>query len=143
MQTKGKLIAFAAAAAVAAYGTSVRTGRDLKPVQAGIHTATIGDGSAVARADTGPEVIKITASKFQFSPNQITLKKGRPVLLQLMTTDRTHGLLLRALKIDTNILPGKTTEVKVTPPTTGKFSAICDHYCGLGHGGMKMTVVVE
>jgi heme/copper-type cytochrome/quinol oxidase subunit 2 len=40
-------------------------------------------------------------------------------------------------------LPGKTTEVKVTPPTTGKFSAICDHYCGLGHGGMKMTVVVE
>jgi heme/copper-type cytochrome/quinol oxidase subunit 2 len=31
----------------------------------------------------------------------------------------------------------------VTPATAGRFKAICDHYCGLGHAGMKMTVVVE
>jgi heme/copper-type cytochrome/quinol oxidase subunit 2 len=31
----------------------------------------------------------------------------------------------------------------VTPETAGTFTAICDHYCGLGHGNMKMKVVVE
>jgi cytochrome c oxidase subunit II len=51
--------------------------------------------------------------------------------------------MLRALKIDTDIKPGNVTEIKVTPTNAGTFKAICDHYCGLGHGGMKMTVVVE
>jgi cytochrome c oxidase subunit 2 len=143
MRTKGRLIAFAFIVGLAVYGTSAGTRPDLKPVQAGTRMAPIGDGSAVARADTRPQVIKITASKFQFSPSQITLKKGQPVMLQLTSTDRSHGFLLRAFKIDTDISPGKTTEVTLTPQVAGKFKAICDHYCGLGHGNMKMTVVVE
>jgi heme/copper-type cytochrome/quinol oxidase subunit 2 len=64
-------------------------------------------------------------------------------MLQLTSTDRTHGFMIRALKIDTDIKPGNVTEMTVTPATAGTFKAICDHYCGLGHGNMKMTVVVE
>jgi cytochrome c oxidase subunit II len=143
MRTKGRLIAFALVTGLAAYGTLARTRPDVQPIPAGLRMAAIGDGSAVARADTGPRVIKITASKFQFSPSQITLKKGQPVTLQLTSTDRTHGFLLRSLKIDNDIVPGKTTEITVTPEFAGTFKAICDHYCGLGHGNMKMTVVVE
>jgi cytochrome c oxidase subunit II len=90
-----------------------------------------------------PQVVKITASKFRFTPDHITLAKGQPVTLQLTSTDRTHGFLIRALKIDTDIKPGIVTVKTVTPATTGTFKAICDHYCGLGHSGMKMTVVVE
>ncbi len=81
--------------------------------------------------------------RFQFSPNRITLKKGQPVTLQLTSADVTHGFLLRALKIDTDIPPGKTTEITVTPQVAGTFKAICHHYCGLGHGNVKMTVVVQ
>lgn len=90
-----------------------------------------------------PQVVKITASKFHFTPDHITLVKGQPVTLQLTSTDATHGFLIRALKIDTDIKPGTVTEKTVTPATTGTFKAICDHYCGLGHSGMRMTVVVE
>ena len=95
------------------------------------------------RAAENAQVLNITASKFHFTPDHITLVKGQPVTLQLTSTDATHGFLIRALKIDTDIKPGKTTEMTVTPATAGTFKAICDHYCGLGHGGMKMTVVVE
>ena len=95
------------------------------------------------RASESAEVVKITASKFRFTPDHITLVKGQAVTLQLTSTDRTHGFMIRALKIDTDIKPGKVTEMTVTPATAGTFKAICDHYCGLGHGGMKMTVVVE
>src|SRR5215472_10574910 len=94
-------------------------------------------------AGDSAQVVKITASKFHFTPDHITLIKGQPVTLQLTSTDRTHGFLIRALKIDTDIKPGTVTAVTVTPTSAGTFKAICDHYCGVGHGGMKMTVVVE
>jgi heme/copper-type cytochrome/quinol oxidase subunit 2 len=74
------------------------------------------------RAET-PQVVKITASKFHFTPDHITLVKGQPVTLQLISTDRTHGFLIRALKIDTDIKPGKVTEMVVTPTTAGTFKA--------------------
>jgi cytochrome c oxidase subunit 2 len=87
--------------------------------------------------------VKITATRFHFTPDNITLVKGQPVTLQLTSTDKTHGFLIRALKIDTDIKPGQVTQITVTPATAGTFKAICDHYCGVGHGGMKMTVVVR
>ncbi|MBV8774779.1 MAG: cupredoxin domain-containing protein [Deltaproteobacteria bacterium] len=98
---------------------------------------------ARAEAAESSQPLKITASKFHFMPDHITLVKGEPVRLQLTSTDATHGFMVRALKIDTDIKPGKATEVTVTPTTLGTFKAICDHYCGLGHSGMKMTIVVE
>ncbi len=94
-------------------------------------------------ADNPPEVVKITAAKFHFEPDHITLHKGQPVMLQLTSTDATHGFMIRALKIDTEIKPGQVTEMTVTPDTPGNFTAICDHYCGLGHGMMKLKVDVQ
>jgi cytochrome c oxidase subunit 2 len=99
--------------------------------------------SARAGAAESPQIVKVTASKFHFTPDHITLVRGQPVTLQLTSTDATHGFMIRALKIDMDIKPGKVTAMTVTPANAGTFKAICDHYCGLGHGGMKMTVVVE
>ncbi len=93
-------------------------------------------------ASDNPKVIEITAKKFEFTPNEITLKKGEPVILRLTTTDRVHGFMSKPLKFDTDIPPGKTTDVAVTPDTAGDFTIICDHYCGTGHGGMNMKVTV-
>ena len=90
-----------------------------------------------------PRVVTITAKRFEFSPNQITLKRGETVKLQLKTEDVTHGFFMRALAIDSDITPGETTELTLTPQTAGKFTTICDHFCGAGHGNMKMTIVVE
>jgi len=90
-----------------------------------------------------PRVIEITAKRFAFTPSEITLKKGETVKLKIVSDDVTHGLYLNPLKIDADIQPGKTTEVMVTPQSAGKFTAICDHFCGVNHGNMKMTVVVE
>jgi len=96
----------------------------------------------LTHASDNPKVIEITAKKFEFTPNEITLKKGEPVILRLTTTDRVHGFMSKPLKFDTDIPPGKTTDVAVTPDTAGDFTIICDHYCGTGHGGMNMKVTV-
>jgi cytochrome c oxidase subunit 2 len=96
----------------------------------------------VARADVNPQVIEITAKKFEFTPSEITLKRGAPVILRLTSTDRVHGFMSKPLKVDTDIAAGKTTDVAVTPDTAGDFTVICDHYCGTGHGNMRMKVSV-
>jgi cytochrome c oxidase subunit 2 len=47
------------------------------------------------RADEPVKTIDITAKRFEFSPNQITLKKEETVKLRLTTADVTHGLFQR------------------------------------------------
>jgi cytochrome c oxidase subunit 2 len=90
-----------------------------------------------------PRAIAITAKRFEFVPSTITLKKGETVKLVVTSEDVTHGLFLRPLKIDTDLTPGQTQEITVTPQTAGTFTAICHHFCGAQHGNMKLTVVVE
>ena len=108
----------------------------------GIAIATIAPKANLARANGNPKVIEISAKKFEFSPSQITLKKGEPVILRLSSSDRVHGFMSKPLKIDTDIPADKTEDVVVTPDTAGDFTVICDHYCGTGHGNMKMKVTV-
>jgi cytochrome c oxidase subunit 2 len=95
-----------------------------------------------AQADDVP-VVEITAKRFAFSPDKITLKKGQTVKLRLHSEDVTHGFFLRPLKLDEEIPAGQTAEVTVTPETAGTFTTICDHFCGANHGNMNMTIVVE
>jgi cytochrome c oxidase subunit 2 len=96
-----------------------------------------------ARAEGPPRVINITAKRFAFTPNLITLKKGETVTLRLTSEDVTHGFFMKALKLDELIVPGQPTEVTLTPQQEGRFTTICDHFCGAGHGNMSMTIVVE
>ena len=100
-------------------------------------TARTAEGAEESRA------IVITAKRFEFVPSTITLKKGETVKLVVTSEDVTHGLFIRPLKIDTDLTPGKTEALTVTPQTAGTFTAICHHFCGAGHGNMKLTVVVE
>jgi cytochrome c oxidase subunit 2 len=98
--------------------------------------------SSRVHADDVP-VIDITAKRFAFSPDKITLKKGQTVKLRLHSEDVTHGFFLRPLKLDEEIPAGATTEVMVTPQQAGTFTSICDHFCGANHGNMNMTIMVE
>ena len=90
-----------------------------------------------------PRTVTIVAKRFGFTPNEVTLKKGEPVKLQLRSEDVTHGLFVRPLGIDAVIEPGKPMELTITPTAPGRYIAICDHFCGSGHGGMKMAFIVE
>lgn len=90
-----------------------------------------------------PSVVAIAAKRFEFTPNQITLKRGETVTIRASSEDREHGLFQKDLKIGLDIVPGKTAEVTITPDKAGRFVAICDHFCGSGHGNMKLIILVE
>jgi len=99
--------------------------------------------SASAAVASSPEpVVHITARKFEYTPNQITLKKGVPVVLELTSADRDHGFRLRAFGVRADIKPGETSRVRIVPDHTGTFEFECDVFCGTGHEEMSGQIVV-
>jgi len=88
------------------------------------------------------QVIRITAKKFEYSPKEITLKKGVPVTLEFVSQDRLHGFSCPGLKIRSDIPPGKVTTLHFVPDKAGIFPFHCDNFCGSGHEGMRGTITV-
>jgi cytochrome c oxidase subunit II len=95
-----------------------------------------------AHAQDAPKRIEITAHRFEFSPAEITLKKGQPVTIVLKSTDVAHGLRFRELHVELNVRAGSTTEASFTPQQTGDFTGHCSVFCGSGHGKMALKLHV-
>ena len=95
-----------------------------------------------ANAVPAERTIRITAKKFEFSPDSITLKKGEPVVFEISSDDRKHGFNLRAFGIRSDLSPGNVSRIRFTPDKTGKFTFSCDVFCGEGHEDMTGTAVV-
>jgi cytochrome c oxidase subunit II len=112
-------------------------------IGAALAAALLLGAGASAPAVESPRVVEIVAKRFEFAPNEVTVKKGEPVTFRLRTEDVTHGFFSRKLKLDADVAPGQPTDVTITPDAAGTFTVICDHFCGAGHGNMKMKVVVE
>jgi len=87
-------------------------------------------------------VIKITARKFDFSPAEITVKKGEVVVLEITSSDRVHGFNLPDFKLSSEIKPGEVTRLRLTPGKPGQFVFSCNVFCGSGHEDMAGTLTV-
>ncbi len=95
-------------------------------------------------AQAAPRHIEVSAKRFSFAPNELTLKKGEPVVLVLKSEDATHGLRIKELGIDIKAAKGQTTEFPFTPDKTGDFTGRCSNFCGSGHASMTFAIhVVE
>jgi cytochrome c oxidase subunit II len=90
-------------------------------------------------AQGSPQRVEIVAKRFDFTPSDVTLKKGVPVVLVLTSKDADHGLKVPGLNVLIKGKKGESKEFAFTPSQTGTFAAQCATFCGSGHGSMKMT----
>ena len=102
--------------------------------------ASVLASASLAGPGVTPQRITIVAKRFSYQPDQITVQKGRPVILDLTSEDVTHGLKLKDFGIKVTIHKGKITEVEFTPEQTGRFVGRCSHFCGMGHGSMTLVI---
>jgi len=104
---------------------------------------SLGAYVAAQSAEPKEKVIKITAKKFNYTPGEVKLKKGVPVILEFRTQDVLMGFNLPDFNARADIVPGKTTRLRLVPDKTGTFVFLCDVFCGTGHEEMngKLTVV--
>jgi len=98
----------------------------------------------VAAADATPRRVEISATRFAYTPGEITLKKNEPVVLVLKSTDVAHGIKFKELNVEVKVSKGGTGQVQFTPTKLGTFVGHCSVFCGSGHGKMALTLnVVE
>jgi cytochrome c oxidase subunit 2 len=95
-----------------------------------------------AWAQPEPRVIAIRARKFEFSPGELELKLGEPVVLELTTDDVHMGFDAPELNLHADILPGRVARVPFTPRKPGSFEFVCDVFCGSGHEDMGGVIKV-
>jgi cytochrome c oxidase subunit II len=88
------------------------------------------------------QVIRISATTFEFKPSEITLRKGIPVTLELISQDRHHGFNLAQFHVRAQIQPGVIEKVRFVPDKVGHFTFFCDVFCGDGHEEMSGTIRV-
>src|SRR5271157_6088592 len=93
--------------------------------------------------DQAEQTIRITAKKFEYSPNEIRLKKGVPAVLELSSLDRVHGFNCPDLGVRADIIPGKVSSVRIVPQKAGIYEFHCDIFCGDGHEDMSGKIIVE
>lgn len=98
--------------------------------------------SYYSRAQGAPQRVEIVAQRFRFTPGEITLKKGVPIVLVLTSKDVNHGLKFKELNLNIMIKKGQINEVPFTPEQAGNFVGQCSSFCGSGHGSMKLMLHV-
>src|ERR1700756_5392915 len=98
---------------------------------------------ATAAVPAGAEqVVHMTAKRFEYTPNEITLKKGVPVILEITALDRDHGFKIPEFNIRADLKSGVVTRVRIVPDRIGTFEFRCDVFCGDGHENMAGEIVV-
>lgn len=100
-------------------------------------------GARPPQAEGDVKVIDVIASRFKFEPESITVAQGDSVRLRLHSTDRSHGIAIKAFRVKA-LIPktGETVTVEFVADRPGTFDVTCSEYCGTGHGGMKGRLVV-
>ena len=91
----------------------------------------------------GVHEIQVTLRKYEFSPGSLRVKKGERVRLIMAAVDHDHGFKLDDFEINQKVRKGTTAIVEFTADKSGTFQFRCSNVCGLGHRGMKGTLVVE
>lgn len=101
--------------------------------------------AAIFAAHEGGAVreFKMTAKKYEFSPNEIRVKQGDRVKLTITALDHTHGIEIKALHVKQKVPRGEPTSVEFVASEKGTFEFHCSEFCGLGHRGMKGSLIVE
>lgn len=99
-----------------------------------------GSGAQPAR---GPRVIRIKARRFVYEPNEIALKVGEPVVVEITSADFVHGMNLPALGKRLDLVPMSVTRLELQPTAPGVIDFVCDNFCGEGHEEMHGRFVVS
>jgi heme/copper-type cytochrome/quinol oxidase subunit 2 len=113
-----------------------------------------------ANQNQTPQIIAVSAKKYEFTPSEIRVKQGTKVELKVHSEDETHGMKLSVypegakdkkkpgLLFDHPDDNGKVTKdvdqiLDFVAQDPGTYEFKCAKVCGMGHGRMKGTLVVE
>jgi cytochrome c oxidase subunit 2 len=107
----------------------------------GVAGAAAALGGLGVRA-AGPRVITVSARRFVFTPNRITLAPHETVIFALTALDTVMGFSIPEFGVRADVPPGSVVKVAAQAGAAGTVEFLCDIFCGSGHETMNGTIVV-
>lgn len=89
------------------------------------------------------EYLSEDKSKIFRTANELHLPVGVPVELLLKSNDVIHSFWVPNLAGKQDLIPGRTTDLKLLPQKAGLYRGQCAEFCGVQHTNMALTVTVE
>ncbi len=88
-------------------------------------------------SDGNTKTITLDASRWQYSPNSVTVNKGDHVKIIINNKDTIHGISIPDYGIN------GIDSVEFIADKVGTFEFYCPTMCGEGHRDMKGTLIVQ
>ena len=114
---------------------------------------------AVNLADTrrvDPEAMVVNVTGLQWSwtfeypsgtglnviTDELHLPVGKQVLLRMTSNDVIHSFWVPEFRVKQDLVPGRITELRITPTIEGNYMVRCAELCGTSHAYMEKPVIV-
>lgn len=103
------------------------------------------------RSDPNAMVVKVHAQQFSwtyeypeygFFSTELRVPVWKQVLLQMESPDVIHSFWVPEFRVKQDIVPGRVTELRVTPNVEGAYKVRCAELCGSNHAYMESSVLV-
>lgn len=103
------------------------------------------------RVDPDAMIVKVTGIqwswKFEYPEfgvvsDELHIPVGKQVLLQMTSTDVIHSFWVPEFRVKQDLVPGRITELRITPTVEGSYVVRCAELCGTSHAYMEKPVVV-
>jgi cytochrome c oxidase subunit II len=107
------------------------------------------------RADPEAMVVKVTGLQwtwtFEYPPvnglavvsDELHIPVGKQILLRMTSNDVIHSFWVPEFRVKQDLVPGRITELRITPTREGNYKVRCAELCGTSHAYMEKPVVVS
>lgn len=75
--------------------------------------------------------------------DELHIPVDRRVHLRIISIDVIHSFWVPEFGVKQDAVPGRPTDIYLTPTHTGTYAGVCSELCGLGHTTMTTTAVVS
>lgn len=107
------------------------------------------------RVDPEAMVVKVTGLQWSWTfeypavnglsviSDELHVPVGKQVLLRMTSNDVIHSFWVPEFRVKQDLVPGRITELRITPTLAGNYKVRCAELCGTSHAFMEKPVVVS
>jgi cytochrome c oxidase subunit II len=96
-----------------------------------------------AQAPKETRIIKVQMKKYSVVPNEIRVRRGEAVAIELTSADVQHGFDVVGMGISESIQPGEVARFGLKTDKQGVFEVTCGIICGPRHDEMRGKIIVQ
>jgi cytochrome c oxidase subunit 2 len=109
----------------------------------------------IRRVDPDAMIVKVKGIQWSWSfeypavngisvvSDELHMPKGKQVLLRMTSQDVIHSFWVPEFRVKQDLVPGRITELRITPILEGHYKVRCAELCGTSHAYMEKPVVVS